>query len=149
MNSISVASIGMLDVFVIFTWTPDRPSKPLEAPPPPAITSWKINTLSVPIAPSPAKIVVVHAPFPAVTTVSGKIGARAPKIASGILCWQSICAPIGLGSVGFTMQPFGAMILIARLIPSLAGISSPIRAFTAKNTAAFVHGYGTLIGALI
>ena len=94
-------------------------------------------------------MVVVQAPLPAVTTVSGKIGANAPKMASGIRCWQSICAPIGLGSVGLTIQPFGAMILIARLIPSLAGISSPINALMAKNTAAFVQGYGTLIGALI
>ena len=108
-----------------------------------------MNTLSVPMAPSPARMVVVQAPLPAVTTVSGKTGASAPKMASGMRCWQSICAPMGLGSVGFTMQPLGAMILMARLMPSLAGMSSPIRAFTEKNTAALVQGYGTLMGALI
>ena len=133
----------------MFTCTPERPSAALQAPPPPAMTSWKINTLSVPMLPSPARIVVVQAPLPAVTTRSGNTEESAPKMASGILCWQSICAPMGLGSVGFTMLPSGAMIFTARLMPSFAGISSPIRAFTAKKTAAFVQGHGTLMGALI
>ena len=113
------------------------------------MTSWKIKTLSVPIAPLPARMVVVHAPFPAVTILSGKIGASAPKIASGTRCEQSICAPTGEGAVGLRMQPLGAITRMARLMPSFAGMSGPSIALTAKKTSAFVHGQGTLIGALI